>query len=92
MYLSSLIYYSGRDELKRYSMTKSQNREDLAEMKNDEAQNLMRVIRDLVVRDFLDENGKYIARESRRMKAPQLHKKQIQPPQIKIYELMSREE
>lgn len=36
MYLSSLIYYSGRDDLRRYSMTKSQNREDLAEMKDDQ--------------------------------------------------------
>ncbi|TNV73629.1 hypothetical protein FGO68_gene10225 [Halteria grandinella] len=61
-------------------------------MKDDDAQNLMKVIRDLVVRDFLDENGKYIAKESRRMKAPQLHKKQVQPPQIKIFELMSKEE
>ena len=37
MYLSSVIYYSGRDDLKRYKMTKAQNREDLAEMKDDEA-------------------------------------------------------
>jgi hypothetical protein len=35
MYFSSLIYYSGRDNLKRDSMTKAQNREDLAEMKDD---------------------------------------------------------
>jgi hypothetical protein len=37
MYLSSLIYYSGRDDLKRYSMTKAQNRDDLAELKDDKA-------------------------------------------------------
>ena len=36
MYFSSLIYYSGQDSLKREQMTKSQNREDLAELKNDE--------------------------------------------------------
>jgi hypothetical protein len=62
MYLSSLIYYSGRDDLRRYSMTKMQNRDDLAEMKDNEAQNIWQVIRDLIVKDFLHENGRYIAR------------------------------
>jgi hypothetical protein len=37
MYFSSLIYYSGRDDMKRYNMTKAQNRDDLAEMKDDES-------------------------------------------------------
>jgi hypothetical protein len=36
MYLSGVIYYSGRDSLKRDKMTKSQNRDDLAEMKDDD--------------------------------------------------------
>jgi hypothetical protein len=36
MYFSSLVYYSGRDELRRFNMTKSQNREDLAELHDDE--------------------------------------------------------
>jgi hypothetical protein len=35
MYMSSLIYYSGVDDLKRFKMTKGQDREDLAEL-NDE--------------------------------------------------------
>ena len=34
MYISSLIYYTGRDHKRRYDMTKSQNRLDLAEMKD----------------------------------------------------------
>jgi hypothetical protein len=67
MYLSSLIYYSGRDDLRRYAMTKQQNREDLAELKDDTAQNLSRVIRDLIVRDFLSENGKFIQRQARQL-------------------------
>ena len=75
MYLSSLIYYSGRDDLKRYKMTKAQNRDDLAEIKDDESQNLLKVIRDLIVRDFLSENGKYIQKEARRKQAPQLSRK-----------------
>lgn len=37
MYFSSLIYYSGRDDLKRFKMTKQQNRDDLAELKDDDA-------------------------------------------------------
>jgi hypothetical protein len=36
MYITSLVYYSGRDDLKRFAMTKEQNREDLAELKNDD--------------------------------------------------------
>ena len=75
MYVSSLIYYSGRDDLKRYSMTKSQNRDDLAEINNDVSQNLFQVIRDLIVRDFLAENGRYIQKEARRKQAPQLSRK-----------------
>ena len=49
MYLSSLVYYSGRDDLKRFNMTKAQNREDLAELHDDDVQNTMRVVRDLIV-------------------------------------------
>ncbi len=60
MYISSLFYYSGRDDLRRFKMTKQQNRDDLAELKDDEVQNLWSVIKDLVVKDFLMENGKFI--------------------------------
>ena len=93
MYLSSLIYYSGRDDLKRYHMTKAQNRDDLAELKDDKAQNVYQVIRDLIVRDFLAANGKYIEKESRRKKAPNIAgRKQLQPPQVRIYEDMTKVE
>ena len=34
MYLSSLFYYTGRDRIRRDKMTKSQNRDDLAEIKD----------------------------------------------------------
>ena len=73
-------------------MTKSQNRDDLAETKDDEVQNLYQVIRDLIVRDFLAENGKFIQRQAKRMENPNSKKKQLVPPQIKIYEQMSKEE
>ena len=54
MYLSSLIYYSGSDDLKRGKMTKAQNRDDLAELKDDVQQHVWKVVRDLIVRDFLN--------------------------------------
>ncbi len=60
MYLSNLVYYSGSDDLRRYNMTKEQNPDDLAELHDDEKQNIKHVIRDLMVKDFLEENGKYI--------------------------------
>jgi hypothetical protein len=41
-------------------MTKQQNRDDLAEVKDDDVQNIWSVIKDLVVKDFLMENGKFI--------------------------------
>jgi hypothetical protein len=50
----------------------------LAELKDDTAQNLSRVIRDLIVRDFLAENGKFIQKQAR--KANFASKKQAQPP------------
>lgn len=93
MYLSSLIYYSGRDDIRRYNMTKAQNREDLAELKDNDVQDLMKVVRDLIVRDFLHENGRYIAKEAFRTQNPlMIKKKQQQPPQIRIYEQLSKEE
>lgn len=58
-------------------MTKSQNREDLAEINDDVAQNLGKVIRDLIVRDFLYEHGKYIIKASRQMRSSLPFKKQI---------------
>jgi hypothetical protein len=36
MYFSSLIYYSGQDDLKRFKMTKQQNRDDLAEVNDND--------------------------------------------------------
>lgn len=36
MYITSLIYYNGKDKIKRYNMTKGQNRNDLAEVEDDE--------------------------------------------------------
>ncbi len=65
MYLSSLIYYSGRDDLKRFKMTKQQNRDDLAELYDDKVQNVKQVIRDLIVKDFLHENGKFIKKQTK---------------------------
>ena len=38
LYTTSLVFYSGKDRIKRYNMTKSQNRDDLAEIKDNEAQ------------------------------------------------------
>ena len=38
MYASSVVYYSGTDRLKRRKMTKSQNRDDLAEIKDNKVQ------------------------------------------------------
>jgi hypothetical protein len=87
MYFSSLIYYTGRDQLKRDKMTKGQNRDDLAEMKNDEVQNLHQVIKDLIVRDFFRENERFIKKQQLdpegRIRAP---------PSLTIYEELSREE
>ena len=37
-YLSSIIYYSGKDKKLRNSMTKSQIRDDLAEIRDDQIQ------------------------------------------------------
>ena len=60
-------------------MTKSQNRDDLAEIKDDIQQHLWKVVRDLIVNDFLNEHGKYIAKQIKKP-VPGLSKKQIQPP------------
>ena len=40
MYATGLIYYSGKDRIGRNTMTKSQNRDDLAEMKDNEIQQI----------------------------------------------------
>eukprot|EP00347_Sterkiella_histriomuscorum_P014233 403361664 len=52
MYISSLIYYTGRDRKRRYNMTKSQNRDDLAEIKDRDVQCLDEVINELIARDY----------------------------------------
>ena len=67
MYITSLVYYTGRDDLKRFAMTKDQNREDLAELNNDQVQNVKTVIKDLIVKDFMHDHGKYIKKEIKRM-------------------------
>ncbi|CDW89849.1 neurohypophysial n-terminal domain containing protein [Stylonychia lemnae] len=51
MYISSIVYYSGSDRLKRNKMTKSQNRIDLAEISDDQIQCLNNVIKDLMAKD-----------------------------------------
>ncbi|CDW88931.1 neurohypophysial n-terminal domain containing protein [Stylonychia lemnae] len=51
MYISSIVYYSGSDRQKRSKMTKSQNRHDLAEIKDDQIQCLNDVIIDLMSKD-----------------------------------------
>jgi len=56
-------------------------------MKDNEAQNLDRVVRDLMLRDFLTANGKYIQKEARRKlgtKENDRNTKYLQPPQIRI--------
>jgi plasmid maintenance system killer protein len=64
-------------------------------MKDNEAQNLDRVVRDLMLRDFLTANGKYIQKEARR-KLGTIEKdrntKYLQPPQIRIYEELTKDE
>ena len=62
MYFSSLIYYSGRDDLKRFKMTKQQNRDDLAEQNDNQVQKVFDVIKGLIVKDFIGEHGKFIKR------------------------------
>lgn len=57
-------------------------------------QNVMVVVRELIVKDFITQNSKFIQRESKRMKQAESSgfKKAIKPPQIKLYETMSKEE
>lgn len=52
-YLSGLAYYSGRDKQRRYAMTKKQNRQDLAEIKDDEIQQTDTVMREMLIRGFM---------------------------------------
>jgi len=64
-------------------------------MKDNEAQNLDRVVRDLMLRDFLTANGKYIQKEARRKlgtKENDRNTKYLQPPQIRIYEELTKDE
>ncbi|CDW84379.1 neurohypophysial n-terminal domain containing protein [Stylonychia lemnae] len=51
MYITSLLYYAGRDKQRRYKMTKAQNREDLAEIKDQDVQLLDEVIKEIIVKD-----------------------------------------
>jgi len=39
-YMTSMIYYVGRDKTRRQKMTRKQNRRDLAEIYDDETQKL----------------------------------------------------
>jgi hypothetical protein len=54
----------------------------------------MPVIKELIVKDFIQENTKFIQRETRRMKLKDSTglKKAVKPPQIMIYETMSKED
>jgi hypothetical protein len=63
-------------------------------LKNDDVQNVMAVVKELIVKDFVIENTKFIQRETRRMKQAENSgfKKAIKPPQIMIYETMSKED
>jgi len=73
-------------------MTKQQNRDDLAEVNDNDVQNVDVVVKDLIVKDFLKENGKFIKKEALRLKQPGLIHKHSRPPQIKIYEKLSKDE
>lgn len=70
-------------------MTKAQNREDLAELRDDDLQNLNKVIKDLIVRDFFRENEKYI--KTSKIKQEKGGKIK-EPPKMIIYEELSKEE
>eukprot|EP00347_Sterkiella_histriomuscorum_P015521 403356717 len=54
MYISSLVYYSGRDRRRRGKMTKKQIREDLAEIKDKRIQQVQEVMQDLLLRDAMN--------------------------------------
>ncbi|CDW84369.1 neurohypophysial n-terminal domain containing protein [Stylonychia lemnae] len=58
MYITGVVYYSGRDQKRRYKMTKSQNRDDLAEITNPNDQNLMDIIKELIVKDYTKKKEK----------------------------------
>jgi hypothetical protein len=47
-------------------MTKSQNRDDLAEMQNNDVQKVYEMTRELIVRDFIRDHGRFIKKQSRR--------------------------
>jgi hypothetical protein len=98
LYFSSLIYYQGQDDHRRLRMTKSQNRDDLAEMQNNTVQKVYEVTRELIVRDFIRDNGRFIKKQSRRQKlnlgsSGLIYKhKQLEPPRMMIYEEMPPEQ
>lgn len=52
----------------------------------------MAVVRDLIVKDFIKDNSRTILKENRRLKDPRFADKVIKPPQMKIYETLSKEE
>eukprot|EP00347_Sterkiella_histriomuscorum_P005798 403355229 len=58
MYISSLFYYSGRDRIRRGKMTKKQIRDDLAEIKDTNIQQLHEVMQDLLIQDALKHKQK----------------------------------
>jgi len=49
-YITSIFYYNGRDKKRRYNMTKQQNRDDLAELPDDELQQVDKVMRDMLMK------------------------------------------
>eukprot|EP00347_Sterkiella_histriomuscorum_P002038 403369714 len=60
MYISSLVYYSGRDRIRRSKMTKKQIREDLAEIKDKRIQHVDEVMQELFARDCFNKTKKKI--------------------------------
>ena len=50
------------------------------------------MIKDLIVKDFIEEHGKFIKRDIKRKNMQIPGKKPIQPPKIKIYEQLSKED
>jgi hypothetical protein len=52
-YLTGLTYYGGKDKKRRYNMAKFQNREDLAEVKDPEIQQVDVVMKEILLRGNL---------------------------------------
>ncbi|CDW75719.1 neurohypophysial n-terminal domain containing protein [Stylonychia lemnae] len=58
MYISGLVYYSGRDRKNRQNMTKKQIRNDLAEIPDKEIQCLQEVINEILIQEQMAKDPK----------------------------------